>query len=170
MPAASGARAGTARAWIGRGQCIEQSGRGESYGPILEALGRLARGGLGEQIKTVLHRHAPSWLLELPGLLDPAEREALQRQVLPAPGHMLRQLAEGLEVLSADQGNEPPVVVLVLEDLHWADRSTLDLVANLAQRRDRARLLVLCSFRPTELRATNHPLHRLRESLHSDDR
>jgi tetratricopeptide (TPR) repeat protein len=159
-----------ARAWIGRGQCIEQEGGGESYRPVLEALFRLAHGaGEGERIKAVLHRHAPSWLLELPALLEPAEREALQRQVLPAPARMLRQLAEALEVLSVEAGGEPPVVILVFEDLHWSDGATLDLIATLARRRDRAHLLVLCTFRAMELWASNHPLRRLRESLTGDD-
>ena len=43
----------------------------------------------------------------------------------------------------------PRRVVLVLEDLHWADDSTLDLLAALLRRREPARLLLLGTYRPT---------------------
>ena len=48
-------------------------------------------------------------------------------------------------------------VVLVLDDLHWADRATLLLLRRLATRPHRASLLLLCSARDTELPA-GHPL------------
>jgi predicted ATPase len=51
---------------------------------------------------------------------------------------MLREMAEAMEALTA----EIPLV-LVLEDLHWSDYSTLDLISFLARRRDPARLLVV---------------------------
>ena len=37
---------------------------------------------------------------------------------------MLRELAEAVDVLTAEQP-----LVLVLEDLHWSDAATLDLLA-----------------------------------------
>ena len=43
---------------------------------------------------------------------------------------LLREMAEGLEALAA----EVPVVLL-LEDVHWADYSTIDLLSALARRR-----------------------------------
>ena len=48
-------------------------------------------------------------------------------------------------------------VVLVLDDLHWADRATLLLLRRLATRPHRSSLLLLCSARDTEL-PTAHPL------------
>jgi predicted ATPase len=51
---------------------------------------------------------------------------------------MLRELAEAVEVLTAEQP-----LLLVLEDLHWSDVSTLDWLAYVARRRPVARLLVL---------------------------
>jgi len=41
-------------------------------------------------------------------------------------------------------------LVLVLEDVHWSDYSTLDLLSVLARRREPARLLVLCTLRPVD--------------------
>ena len=43
------------------------------------------------------------------------------------------------------------MVILVVEDLQWADGSTLDLLRLLARRRDPARLLMLASFRDDEI-------------------
>jgi hypothetical protein len=51
---------------------------------------------------------------------------------------MMRELAEALAVLTADRP-----LVLVLEDLHWSDSSTVEFLAYLAQRREPARRLPL---------------------------
>ena len=68
----------------------------------------------------------------------PADRDRLHRDVLRSTKQrMLREMAEALEALTA----EVPLV-LVLEDLHWGDYSTLDLIASLARRREPARLRV----------------------------
>ena len=59
-----------------------------------------------------------------------AYREALQRQVQGfTKERMLREMAEALFALTAEQG-----LVLVLQDLHWSDTSTLELLAYLARR------------------------------------
>jgi ATP/maltotriose-dependent transcriptional regulator MalT len=51
----------------------------------------------------------------------------------------------------------PKGTVLVLEDLHWADEATLDVVRLLARQVERAPALVLASYRDDELERT-HPL------------
>ena len=66
---------------------------------------------------------------------------------------MLRELAEAMEVLAAV---EP--LVLVLEDLHWSDRATLDWLAYVARRRDSVRLLILGTYRPLEALLHTSPL------------
>src|SRR5262249_36875120 len=76
------------------------------------------------------------------------------------PARMLRELAQALEMLTADAP-----LVLVLEDLQWSDRSTVDLLASLAQRREPAQLLVLGTYRPVDLVLQAHPLHGLVQEL-----
>src|ERR1700678_3296897 len=56
-------------------------------------------------------------------------------------------------------------VVLVLEDLHWADLSTLDLISVLARRRSAAKLFLLSSYRPADVNTGHHPLKRLKQDL-----
>jgi hypothetical protein len=55
--------------------------------------------------------------------------------------------------------------VLVLEDLHWSDGATLDLVGALARRRTPARLLILGTYRPVDVIVRGHPLHALKLNL-----
>lgn len=144
---------------IARGQCLEHVGPGEPYGPVLEAIGRLCRGADGEEVLALLDRRAPTWLVQMPSLVDPDRFEALQRRttgIRPMP----RELAEALEVWTADRS-----LVLVLEDLHWSDPSTVDLLGWLARREEPARLLVIGTLRPADARAAGHPLEALRRDL-----
>jgi predicted ATPase/DNA-binding winged helix-turn-helix (wHTH) protein len=147
--------------WLARGQCIESYGAGEAYLPVLEALGQLCRGSDGARLVAWLAQHAPTWLMQMPALLAADILEAAQRRVLGATRErMLRELAEALEALTAER-----TLVLVLEDLHWSDASTLDLVGALARRRTPARLLVLGTYRPVDVIVRAHPLHALKLDL-----
>lgn len=147
--------------WIGRGQCVEQYGAGEAYMPMLEALGRLCRGAEGKWLIEFLSQHAPTWLVQMPALLSATDLESLQRK---APGatreRMLREMAEALETLTLDRP-----LVLRLEDLHWSDYSTLELISVLARRQEGARLLVLGTYRPVEMLANGHPLRTVKQEL-----
>lgn len=137
---------------VASGQCIEQHGAGEPYLPVLEALGRLAAGPAGESIVAQLRRHAPSWLAQLPDVVEADEREVLQRRLAGTTPHgMLHEAASFVAAL-------PSPLVLVLEDLHWSDYATIDLLALLARRRDRAPLLLIATFRPIDVALREHPL------------
>ena len=142
------------RVWIAHGQCIETYGTPEPYLPVLDAFGRLCREGGGDWLVTLLRKHAPTWLAQMPWLLDTADRDALERDLLGATRErMLREMAEVVEALTA----EAPLV-LVLEDLHWSDTATVDLVSLLAQRQEPARLLLIGTYRPADVIVSQHPL------------
>jgi DNA-binding SARP family transcriptional activator/predicted ATPase len=128
----------------GTGQCLGHRGQGEPYLPVLEALGDLARGPASDRVLDALAQRAPTWLVELPWLLDdgPAAEGVRQRAQGATRARMLREALEAIDAIAA-----PAPVVLVLEDLHWADDSTLDLLDALLRRRDPAHLLVLGTFR-----------------------
>jgi predicted ATPase/DNA-binding winged helix-turn-helix (wHTH) protein len=146
--------------FIARGQCLEQYGAGEAYLPVFDSFSRLGREH-GSKVIEILKRNAPSWLVQMPGLTTGAEREALQEQVAGVTRErMLREMAEAVEVLTA----EAPLV-LVIEDLHWCDYSTLDLVSYLARRRHAARLLLIGTYRPVEVIVTEHPLRDVKQEL-----
>src|SRR5262245_23853328 len=127
------AAAGNVR--IGRGQCLEHYGTSEAFLPVLEAIGRLA--GEQKRIVQVLQSHAPMWLLQMPSLVSASDRELLSRELLGVSRErMLREMGDALEVLTADLP-----LVLILEDLHWSDYSTLDLISYLAKKRQLAHLM-----------------------------
>jgi DNA-binding winged helix-turn-helix (wHTH) protein/predicted ATPase len=147
--------------WVGQGQCIEHYGAGEAYLPVLEALGHLARAADGEQVVEALRRYAPTWLAQMPACVSEEELEVIQRQVHGATQErMLREMAEALEALTVIRP-----VVLWLEDLQWSDYSTLDLLASVARRRGPARLLVIGTYRPTDVIVSGHPLKGLKQEL-----
>ena len=56
-------------------------------------------------------------------------------------------------------------MVLVIEDLHWADVSTIDVLGHLAPRLSQVRLLVVVTYRQRELLVTHHPFTQLRGEL-----
>lgn len=148
-------------ALVASGQCIEQYGAGAAYLPVLEALGRLSRGPAAARVIEVLRRTAPTWLVQMPELLDPASRTGLERVTAVAtPERMLRELAEALPLLTQIRP-----IILLLEDLHWADYSTLDLLSYLGKRSDLARLLLLGTFRSADIRFSDHPLWAIQQGL-----
>jgi DNA-binding winged helix-turn-helix (wHTH) protein/predicted ATPase len=138
---------------VARGQCLEHRGPPEPYLPIFDALGRLCREE-GDSVVALLSRIAPVWLAQMPALVAPGDWEVLERRALGGTRErMLREAAEALEAIGAER----PLVV-ILEDLHWADPSTVDLVEWLARRDASARLLVVGTYRPADALAAGHPI------------
>jgi DNA-binding winged helix-turn-helix (wHTH) protein/predicted ATPase len=144
---------------IGRGQCLEQYGTSEAYLPVLEAIGRLGREQA--QVVDVLRAHAPMWLLQMPSLMGASDRELLSRELSGATRErMLREMGEALEALTTDLP-----LVLILEDLHWSDYSTLDLISYLARQRHAAQLMLIGTYRTVELIVSGHPLKAVKQEL-----
>ncbi len=142
------------------GQCIEHSGSGEAYLPLLEALSELSQGLDSEAIIATLHHYAPNWLIQLPALLSDNEREKMQQQHDVNTQRMQRELVDLLEALSTDHP-----LVLVLEDLNWSDSYTVEVLSLLTRRQHPARLLVIASYRTVELIVHQHPLNMVRQEL-----
>jgi predicted ATPase len=147
--------------WLAHGQCMEQYGAGEAYLPVLEAVSRLCQEPGREALLEMLRRRAPSWLRQMPWLAGADEIEEFHRDAEAATRErMLREMAETIEALT-----DKTPLVLALEDLHWSDYSTLDLVSYLARRRGPARLLLIGTYRPAEAPLQDHPLKGLKQEL-----
>jgi hypothetical protein len=73
---------------------------------------------------------------------------------------MVRELCEALESIAA----QTPLLV-ILEDLHWVDPSTLDLISAFARRREPAKVLLLCTYRPVDVVLSQSPLKTLKQDL-----
>ena len=146
---------------IARGQCVEGYGGKEAYYPMLEALGRLCAGAEGEALVQVLAAHAPTWLVQFPALLKHEHRATLQREILGATRErMLREIGEALEMITAEHP-----LLLVFEDLQWVDAATVDLISALARRQAPAKLMLLATYRPSDLEPRGHPLKALVQDL-----
>ncbi|HEY8548711.1 MAG TPA: AAA family ATPase [Vicinamibacterales bacterium] len=146
---------------IARGQCLELAGPSEAYLPVLDAFGRLLRDPEHQHLVALVRRFAPTWLMQMPSLADAADRAALESEARGATHErMLREMAEAIEALSVDRP-----LVLVLEDLQWSDPSTVDLLGALARRREEGRLLIVGTYRPSDLVIDRHPLRTLKQDL-----
>jgi predicted ATPase len=139
---------------IGRGRCAEQLSEGEPYLPVLDVLGGWCRGPDARHVRDVLDSAAPTWLLQLPSALPPTDVESLRlRTAGTSTARMLREALDALADLAAWRP-----VLLVLEDMHYGDHSTTDLLAYLARREGPARLLVVVTYRPADVVARGHAL------------
>jgi DNA-binding winged helix-turn-helix (wHTH) protein/tetratricopeptide (TPR) repeat protein len=140
---------------VARGQCVEHRSEAEAYMPVLEALGRLGRQADGHAVVETLDRYAPSWLVQMPGLVSPEHLAALQQRLVgQTRERMLREIEEALVMATA-----VTPLILVVEDLHWSDLSTIDLLARAARSNEPARLLIIGTYRSADALANSHPLH-----------
>ncbi|MDQ6675852.1 MAG: protein kinase, partial [Acidobacteriota bacterium] len=147
------------RCLVARGRCSERLAGTEAYSPLLEAFDALQNGA--GSVADLMRRLAPTWYgqvasstsSEAPGAGSRVERAYSQERIK-------REFGSFLQELSRRQ-----TVVLFLEDLHWADISTIDLLAFLADRIERLSLLIVITFRPSDLRLVKHPFLKLKGDL-----
>jgi len=145
---------------VARGQCVEGFGSKEEYYPVMEALSQLCATKDGETACRILAQMAPAWLAALrrPPGSDAATPPALTTQER-TPGELCAAF---------EQMAEKKPLLLVFEDVHWADDSTLNLISALARRRAQARLMMLTTCGPGIEPAGasgEHPLRRLKQNL-----
>ena len=144
---------------VGWGQCIDQHSESEPYFPILEAIDRLARGPRGELVQQSLKKCAPTWFVQFPWMLEP--EYSFEWQLIAAtPGRMLREFCVFVEALTA----RVPLI-LWLEDLHWSDTGTIDLLDALALREENSRLFIIASYRPVDASISGNSVPHLKQSL-----
>ncbi|HYC56910.1 MAG TPA: AAA family ATPase [Candidatus Binatia bacterium] len=122
--------------FVARGQCVQQYGEREPYLPIVDALESMLRGPRATLVKAAIRSHAPTWAARLPSAAGAdAGAEVTQAR-------SLREINAAFEELAS----KSPVAV-VLEDLHWADPSTLDLLTYAATRSEPAAMLLVGTYR-----------------------
>jgi len=144
-----------------RGHCVEQFGTPEAYLAMIEVIGKLCRTERGESILGAFMRYAPTLLARVPHLVpDELHAEVSRRAQGGTDARMTRELGEALEVACAQD-----TLVVVLEDLQWSDIATIDLLALLGQRTERAKLLVIATARRAAVQTSDHPLGRVVRSL-----
>ena len=73
---------------------------------------------------------------------------------------MLREMTQALEAIAS----ETPLLLL-FEDLYWSDFSTLELISAIARRSEPAHMLIVGTYRPSEVLAKDHPLRTMKQEL-----
>jgi tetratricopeptide (TPR) repeat protein/predicted Ser/Thr protein kinase len=140
---------------VSRGRCVEQYGTGEAYLPFLDAVGGLLDGPGRERLAAVMRTYAPTWCTQLPAAFaSTSGLERLQQETIGATKErMMREMGDALGMFATTSP-----IVLLFEDLHWADPSSVDLLRHLCQRINNQRILIAGTFRPEDLERSNHPL------------
>lgn len=124
-----------------RGRCSERLAASDAFAPILDALDGLLRGG--GRPADLLESTAPAWHSQLAGISPgkPPSHERMRREFVA----YLQQLAQARPV------------ILFLDDLHWADASTCDLLTYLCQRLRGMPILIAATFRPGVVLSPGNP-------------
>ncbi|WP_069802596.1 ATP-binding protein [Thermogemmatispora onikobensis] len=118
------------------------------YLPFLEALGQHIRSAPADELRpqagamaSVLATILPELSLRLGESASsyPLPPEQARLRLFEATGLFLKAIAT------------PRPLLLVLDDLHWSDQASLDLLCHLAQHQPTARLLILGAYREGEI-------------------
>jgi DNA-binding winged helix-turn-helix (wHTH) protein/tetratricopeptide (TPR) repeat protein len=143
------------------GRCTERFGTDEAFLPLIDALVTRCRAPDGEELLAAMRVHAPTWILQIPGSIDATEHAAFQHEVFGATRErMLREFCDLLEALSAKRP-----WILVLEDLHWSDLATLDVLSRFARGTRKTSMLILGTYRAADSASGGHKIRRLHQDL-----
>ena len=146
-----------------RGACVEQYGAGEPYLVFLDALGSLLRDPGGESWVALLRRFAPTWCLQFPAEFSSDAMEQLHREAIGATkDRMVRELADTFAAATV----ESPIL-LFLEDVHWIDPASVDMLRQLAERASGQRLMILATARPEDIERENPTLKKCYTEMHA---
>jgi predicted ATPase len=137
---------------VARGRCSERLAEAEAYLPVLEALDDLLRGPSGGIAARFLRTLAPTWFAELAPGAGPPGPQPGDGSPAPTQTRLKRELVTFLRELA----RRAPVV-LFLDDLHWADAPSADLVAYLGRHCPGLPLLLVAAYRPDEMLLAEHP-------------
>lgn len=133
------------------GGCVDLGEVAVGYGPLIDVL-RSLRASLGaEQLDRLLQETAPELLPLVSG------------------GHSGQQVRQGAVLahtvaLLEELGGRLPGLLVVFEDVHWADASTRDLVAFLARHLRHEKVALVVSYRADDVHR-RHPLRPLLAEL-----
>ena len=139
-------------AHVSTGRCSERLAGTEAYLPILEALESLLAGRYGIAVARAMRELAPAWFVRV----NPSSNPTGAGATLETRGGSSEQMKRQLGALFLELTRSGPLV-LVLEDVHWADASTVDLISYLGDRFDTLRMLILVTYRPSDLQLAKHP-------------
>ena len=147
---------------IARGRCSERLAGAGAYLPWLEALDSM-RDETGGSAARLLRIVAPTWYAQV-APLDTGEDTPEARLATVNRGGSQEWMKRELGTFVEEVSRQRPLV-LFFDDVHWADPSTVDLIAYIAGRLPSMRVLLLVTYRPSDLLLARHPFQQLQLDL-----
>lgn len=139
---------------IARGRCSERLYGAEAYLPVLEGLESLVRGPRAETVTKILLDAAPSWYAQTAGFgNNSAPSYALAADAASASQE--RKKREFVSLLQSFTRQQP--LIFFIDDIHWADVSTIDLLSYAIPHCESLPVLVLAAYRPADVMLANQP-------------
>ncbi|WP_279340417.1 ATP-binding protein [Sphaerisporangium perillae] len=131
------------------GGCVELSTEGLAYAPFTAALRQLVKEMGAPEVTSLLPDGASR---DLARLLPEFGEPTGDRETETGRARLFEQILTLLQRLA-----ERRSVILVIEDIHWADRSSRDLIAFLSRNLRTSPVLMIMTYRSDELHR-QHPL------------
>lgn len=162
---------------LATGYCNEFTGGGDPYQPFFDILDELVtteqETGTGRFLQFILEM-GPEWVQVIPGIGNLVSatwkttqwirKEFFGKATLDAPqiDHhtIFRQYTKILQNISTLNP-----LMLVLEDLQWADTSSVDLLFHLARNLGSCPALIMGTYRPSEVEVRQHPLKQIKAEM-----
>ena len=135
--------------------CSQRLAGAEAFLPLLDSLDGLTRTGENAVLTRLLKLTAPTWYVQIAPLwstADPGFASVLERARAASPERVKRELSSFVAHITAVLP-----LVIAIDDLHWADASTVEVLAYLLSRPEPEALLVACAYRQTEMALSAHP-------------
>lgn len=149
---------------IARGRCSERLAGTEAYLPFLEVLESLLKSQANGSVTKIMREMAPWWYAQVASLSDDDSSDVRLYEGVKTTTQerMKRELAAFLQEVSRAKP-----LILFFDDLHWSDVSTIDLLSYLASKFETMRMLIVTTYRPSELLLTKHPFLKIKPDLQS---
>jgi DNA-binding winged helix-turn-helix (wHTH) protein len=138
---------------VARGRCSKRLSGAEAYLPILEGLESLTRGPRKEIVKRILLEVAPSWYVQMADFRSSSVPAAVVAADA-ASASQERKKREFVSLLESLTRERP--VIFFIDDVHWSDVSTIDLLSYAIPHCHSLPVLVFATYRPSEMLLTNH--------------
>ena len=138
---------------IARGRCAERLSGVSAYLPVLESIESLLGGVEREMVAGAMKSLAPTWYAQLTSRSQRPRGESSQKKLKLELVAMLQEISR-----------QRPLVIF-LDDVHWADVSTIDLLSYMGAHFDRIRMLIVVTYRTAELHANDSSFLQLKREL-----
>ena len=146
------------RAIIARSGCAPSVSISEPYTPVIDVFTDLFNSCADPETRRRLAELAPTWCSH--ALRASGTRVAPGVLASGSPNSMNRQFGDVVKELSRKRP-----LILFIDDFHWADSETVDLIGYISLLLGQVRLMLIIALRTTELVRSGHPFRQISQEL-----